>query len=61
MVTRNAFVISILVAVLALIVPMGAQKRTTPVRLFITSVGAANGFTDPNKDNQDIMKDLRMK
>jgi hypothetical protein len=27
--------------------------------VFITSVGAANGFTDPNKDNQDTMKDLR--
>jgi hypothetical protein len=45
--------------VLALIVPIGAQKRTAPVRLFITSVGAVNGFTDPNKDNQDTMKDLR--
>jgi len=25
----------------------------------VTSVGAANSFTDPNKDNQDTMKDLR--
>ena len=41
MVTRTAFVISNVVAVLALIVPMGAQKRTAPVRLFITSVGVA--------------------
>lgn len=30
-----------------------------PVPVFVTSVGAANGFTDPNKDNQDTMKDLR--
>jgi hypothetical protein len=59
MLTRTSFVISILVTVLALIVPTGAQKRTAPVRVFLTSVGAANGFTDPNKDNQDTMKDLR--
>ncbi len=27
--------------------------------VFVTSVGAIDGFTDPNKDNQDTMKDLR--
>ena len=30
-----------------------------PVPVFVTSVGAVNGFTDPSKDNQDTMKDLR--
>jgi hypothetical protein len=30
-----------------------------PVSIFVTSDGAANGFTDPNKGNQDTMKDLR--
>jgi hypothetical protein len=59
MVTRTSFVISIVVAILALVVPIGAQKRIAPVRLFITSIGAANGFTDPNKGNQDTMQDLR--
>jgi hypothetical protein len=46
------------VVVVASVVTLAAQKQT-PVRVFITSVGAANGFTDPNKDNQDTMKDLR--
>jgi hypothetical protein len=41
MVTRTSFVISKVVAVLAFIVPIGAQKRAAPVRLFITSVGFA--------------------
>jgi|SRR6185295_1245099 len=30
-----------------------------PIAIFVTSDGAANGFTDPNKGNQDTMKDLR--
>jgi opacity protein-like surface antigen len=30
-----------------------------PVPVFVTSVGAVNGLTDPNKDNQDTTKDLR--
>jgi len=63
MIRRSAFVS---VAVLAAVVTF-AQKQVlsaqdkvgSPVRVFITSVGAANGFTDPNKDNQDTMKDLR--
>jgi len=46
------------VAIVASVVTLAAQK-STPVSVFITSVGAANGFTDPNKDNQDTMKDLR--
>lgn len=46
-------------AVMVLGVPIGAQTRPDPVRVFITSAGAANGFTDPNKDNQDTVKDLR--
>ena len=34
-------------------------KQPLPVPVFVTSVGAANGFTDPNRDNQDTVKDLR--
>jgi len=30
-----------------------------PVRVFVTSSGALNGMTDPSKDNQDTVKDLR--
>jgi hypothetical protein len=30
-----------------------------PVRVFVTSIGAVNGFTDPNKGNQDSVKDLQ--
>jgi len=36
-----------------------SSKQPTPVPVFVTSVGAVNGFTDPNRDNQDTMKDLR--
>jgi hypothetical protein len=36
-----------------------SDQSTTPIRVFVTSVGAVNGLTDPNKDNQDTMKDLR--
>lgn len=38
-----------------------AQTQTPvphgPVPIFITSVGATNGLTDPSKDNQDSVKD----
>jgi hypothetical protein len=45
-------------AVIVVVVPRAAaQSKSVPV--FVTSAGAANGFTDPNKDNQDTMKDLR--
>jgi hypothetical protein len=37
--------------------PVFAQSKT--ITVFVTSAGAANGFTDPNKENQDTMKDLR--
>jgi hypothetical protein len=30
-----------------------------PIPIYVTSIGAANGMTDPNKDNQDTAKDLR--
>lgn len=29
-----------------------------PIPFFVTSAGAANGFTDPSKDNADTLKDL---
>lgn len=35
---------------------VGAQTR---VPIFVTSIGATDGMTDPNKENQDTMKDLR--
>jgi hypothetical protein len=30
-----------------------------PVNVFVTTVGAADGFTDPSKDNRDTAEDLR--
>jgi hypothetical protein len=36
---------------------VGAQAPRVPV--FVTSAGAANGFTDPSKDNQNTVQDLR--
>lgn len=53
---RTLAALALLSSVYAL--PANAQL-SSPVRVFVTSVGAANGFTDPNKDNQDTMKDIR--
>ena len=38
----------------------GAAKKPKPpcIPVFVTSVGARGGFTDPNRDNRDSMKDL---
>jgi len=30
-----------------------------PAAIFVTSVGAVNGLSDPNKDNQDTVTDIR--
>ncbi len=38
--------------------PLQAQTPA-PVRVYITSVGAVDGRTDPNKDNQDSVADLQ--
>jgi hypothetical protein len=49
-----------LILVLALVgvaSPVFAQSKT--IAVFVTSDGAGDGFTDPNKGNQDTMKDLR--
>lgn len=35
------------------------HQNVKPVPIFVTSIGAANGFTDPSKDNQNTVKDLR--
>lgn len=35
-----------------------AAADNSAVRVFVTSAGAINGFTDPNKENQDTVKDL---
>lgn len=45
-------------AFVAIAAVASAQKT---VSIYVTSVGAQNGMTDPNKDNQDTMKDLRDK
>ncbi len=45
------------VVIVASVVTVGAQPN--PVLVFVTSVGAEKGFRDPNKDNQDTVKDLR--
>jgi hypothetical protein len=46
----------LLFAVLALSASLSAAD---PVAVYVTSAGAANGFTDPSKDNRDTVKDLR--
>jgi hypothetical protein len=46
-------------ASLLLLVSVSVTTAPAGVPVFVTSVGAANGMTDPNKDNQDTMKDLR--
>jgi hypothetical protein len=40
--------------------PLSAKDLDRPsVPVFVTSSGAVDGFTDPNKDNRDTMNDLR--
>src|SRR5688572_16213184 len=47
-----------LAAALALVAaPAIAQPSRVPV--FVTSIGAQGGFTDPSKDNRDTVKDLK--
>ena len=48
---------AVLLAVLAIVASVAAQSKAVPI--FVTSVGAVDGMTDPNKENQDTMKDLR--
>jgi len=45
-------------AVLVASISLHAQKAPT-VSVYVTSAGAANGLTDPSKDNQDSVKDLK--
>jgi hypothetical protein len=51
--------VAVAVAAVVLLVggsaPSAAGKK---VAVFVTSIGAAPGMTDPNKDNQDAMEDL---
>ena len=35
-----------------------AEGQGSPVPLYLTTAGSGSGFTDPNKDRQDSMKDL---
>jgi hypothetical protein len=43
----------------ALILATQLLSAQAPVTVFVTSAGAVNGFTDPSKENQDSVKDLR--
>jgi hypothetical protein len=52
------------VVVVALVCGAGlsaAQRQPTAVTVYVTSVGAVNGFTDPSTENQETVKDLREK
>ena len=53
---RHLVIVGVLVGVVGFGPSAAAQAQTVPV--FVTSAGAANGFTDPNKDNQDTVRDL---
>ncbi len=46
----------ILLIVASLLFP--AVAKAQPISFFVTSAGASNSFTDPNKDNADTLKDL---
>jgi hypothetical protein len=37
----------------------GFAQAPPKVKVFVTTAGAVNGFTDPSKDNRDTQKDLR--
>jgi hypothetical protein len=41
------------------LIPIAAVASEPPVKVFVTSAGTQNGFTDPSKDNADTVKDLR--
>lgn len=51
--------ISSCLVVCAVALPAHAQKGDAPIPIFVTSAGALGGFTDPSKENQDTVKDLR--
>ena len=43
-----------------IVIPALAQKTVNqPVPVFVTSVGATGGLTDPSRDNQDSVRDLQ--
>jgi hypothetical protein len=48
--------ITVIILFVLALVPLAGQDK---VRVYITSIGAQNGFTDPSKDNQDSVKDLK--
>jgi hypothetical protein len=57
--TARLATVSFLVAfaVISAVVTLGAQKPT-PIPVFVTSAGAVNGLTDPNRDNNDTARHL---
>lgn len=38
---------------------VGTASAKDGISVYVTSVGASDGMTDPNKENQDTVKDLR--
>lgn len=50
---------TIILLVGALTLAIATAASAEPVTVFVTSVGAVNGRTDPNKGNQDSVKDLQ--
>jgi len=52
----------LVLAQLAMVAVASVQAQTPPPErtpVFVTSIGAARGFTDPSKDNTDTVKDLQ--
>lgn len=45
-----------LLVIACLVLPSAASAQAIP--FFVTTAGAVDGFTDPNKDNADTLKDL---
>lgn len=54
---KRALIIACVLAI-ATVPLLQAQPAPDAVPVFITSAGAMNGFTDPNKDNRDSVNDL---
>jgi hypothetical protein len=48
-----------LTAVLMLRADTALGQQLEPIPVFVTSIGAVNGMTDPSKDNLDTVRDLK--
>lgn len=50
----------LLTLLFSLSMPLASAAQAPPrVRVFVTSIGAQDGFTDPSKDNRDTVKNLK--